>query len=109
MANSFQSKELIKSSTNTKYSLDTIFNFGKYVKDQDLRNKDGSIKTLREIIDIDPNYIDWCISNIDSFDIDQEADNYFQEISSEEQDPEERYWEGITTWLERDSDCGRDY
>lgn len=82
MPNPFQSKE--PSKTNTKYSLDTIFNFGKYVKDIELRNKDGSIKTLKEVIDCDSAYIEWCIINIPTFDIDQEADNYFQEHNEPE-------------------------
>lgn len=78
MANPFQEKEPSKS--NSKYSLDTVFTFGKYVKDEELRNKDGSIKTLKEVIDCDSDYIEWCIINIPTFDIDQEADDYFQEV-----------------------------
>lgn len=82
MANPFQEKEPSKS--NSKYSLDTVFTFGKYVKDEELRNKDGSIKTLKQVIDCNSQYIEWCIINIPTFDIDQEADDYFQEKCEEQ-------------------------
>jgi hypothetical protein len=38
------------------YYLDTIFTFGKY-----------SGKTLREMLEIEPSYIDWCTINLDHF------------------------------------------
>lgn len=97
-------------SKSNKMSLTDVFHFGKYAKEE--FKDDGSKYTLKEVIEMDSNYISWCITNIPNFDIDQEADDYFQEQNLEQQDPqdpEERYWEGITTWLERDSDCGRDY
>jgi hypothetical protein len=44
------------------YNLDTKYSFGKYVG-----------KTLREIIEIQPSYIDWCAINLEHFYIDEDV------------------------------------
>jgi hypothetical protein len=47
-------------------TLDYRFHFGKYSKPH--------AKTLRWVIENDPEYVIWCIENIDWFDIDVDAD-----------------------------------
>lgn len=44
------------------YDLDSVFTFGKF---------EG--KTVREILDLDPTYIDWCSINLDHFYIDDDV------------------------------------
>lgn len=51
------------------YTLDSEFNFGKYAG-----------KTLKEVAEIEPNYINWCILNLDHFFIPNEL---IQELSKE--------------------------
>jgi broad specificity phosphatase PhoE len=48
------------------YTLDTEFSFGKY---------EG--KTVKEIIEIQPTYLDWCAINLDHFYI---SDEIIEEI-----------------------------
>lgn len=50
------------------YDLDTEFSFGKF---------EG--KTLRQIIDLQPSYIDWCAINLEHFYI---SENVIEEIKS---------------------------
>lgn len=53
------------------YSLDDVIDFGKYKN-----------KTIREIIDDDPDYIEWALDETDNFgfDLDLEAYYYYQDI-----------------------------
>lgn len=56
--------------TKIKYppwNLDKRFPFGKYKGDQ-----------LWLVIDTDPGYVDWCIDNIDGFELDNEAYERYQ-------------------------------
>ncbi|QED38991.1 hypothetical protein FK178_15260 [Antarcticibacterium arcticum] len=53
------------------YYLDTCFNFGKY---------EG--KTLEEVISIQPDYINWCILNLDHFLVDEDQLEEFLEINT---------------------------
>ena len=50
------------------YTLDTEFTFGKF-----------SGKTIREVIEIQPDYIDWCATNLDHFYI---ADEIITEVKA---------------------------
>ena len=79
-------------------SLTDVFHFGKYAKEE--FKEDGSKYTLKEVIEIDFNYISWCITNIPNFDIDQEADNYFQEHF--EGNDYERDWCGEDFYPDKD-------
>lgn len=49
------------------YDLDTLFTFGKY---------EG--KTLKEIIEQEPDYLDWCVINLDHFYL---SDDMVEEIT----------------------------
>ena len=62
------------------YDLNTIMNFGKYKPE----NYMGEELTVKNVMDIDPDYIDWCLSNIKWFDLSTDADDYFWNI-----------WDGI--------------
>jgi len=69
-------------STN-KIGLNNTFHFGKYSKRENW-NENGMPKKLKEVIDEDCQYVAWCIINIPTFDINQEADEYFQEKVEED-------------------------
>ena len=49
-----------------EYSLDDRIDFGKYKGD-----------TIREIIDDDSVYIEWALSEVGGFDLDEEATRYY--------------------------------
>jgi hypothetical protein len=51
------------------YDIDTVFNFGKYAG-----------KSVREVLEIQPSYIDWCIINLDHFYIMPEDIDYIKSI-----------------------------
>ena len=53
----------------SEYSLDDTLRFGKYKG-----------MTVREAIDKDHNYINWCVDNIPKFELDIHADNYLDEV-----------------------------
>jgi hypothetical protein len=48
------------------YNLDSEFTFGKYAG-----------KSIRQIMDLQPSYLDWCVNNLDHFYI---AENMIEEI-----------------------------
>ena len=54
------------------YDLETEFTFGKY---------EG--KTLREILEIQPEYLDWCAINLDHFYISEEVIDEIKTINSD--------------------------
>jgi hypothetical protein len=45
----------------TIYSLNTAFNFGQYES-----------KTLEDVLQLNPSYVDWCLQNVDFFCLDNE-------------------------------------
>lgn len=48
--------------------LDTVLSFGKY-----------KFETVGDVIDKDPDYIEWCLDSVDCFYLSDEAFNYLQE------------------------------
>ena len=54
------------------YDLDSQITFGKY---------EG--KTIREIVDLQPNYIDWCATNLDHFYISEDLIEEIKKIKSD--------------------------
>ena len=57
------------------YKLETIINFGKH-KDE----------TIKAVCDDNPTYIDWCLDNLEWFDLDDEAKDYFEDKMEEYHD-----------------------
>jgi hypothetical protein len=51
------------------YNIETVFDFGKYAG-----------KSVREVLDIQPSYIDWCIINLNYFYISQAEIDYIKSI-----------------------------
>ena len=54
------------------YNLDSIFTFGKFKG-----------KTVKEVIELQPSYLDWCLKSIDSFSI---SENVITEIKANKPD-----------------------
>ena len=54
------------------YYLDTIFTFGKF-----------SGKTIREILELHPFYIEWCLLNLDHFYVSEETIEEIKQIKSD--------------------------
>jgi len=52
------------------YNLDTEFTFGRYAN-----------QTIRQVIEIQPSYLDWCAINLDHFYIDEEVINEIKAIN----------------------------
>ena len=55
-----------------KHSLKDRFNFGKHRG-----------KTIKQVIDKDPTYVEWAIKNVDGFELNLQADDYFEESMAE--------------------------
>lgn len=70
-------------STN-KIGLNSTFHFGKYSNPDNWDEKTKMPKKLKQVIDEDVQYVKWCIINLPTFDINQEADEYFQEKIEED-------------------------
>lgn len=51
--------------------LDSTISFGNYTG-----------KTIQEIIAIDKSYIDWCVENIEDFNVSDAVKNYMQEVTN---------------------------
>lgn len=49
-------------------NLNTKFDFGKHKG-----------KTVEEVCDDDPSYVEWCIDNVDDFELDNEAYDYYED------------------------------
>ncbi len=69
------------------HSLNEKMGFGKY-----------SALTLKEVIDSNPSYIDWCLKNLSRFALDRNATRYYKG------DKEAAYWAE-----DRDNDYHYDY
>lgn len=63
--------------TKTIYALDSVINFGQY-------KKYGY--TISEILDIDPDYLEWCLDNVEWFALSQEALDILRDILNDVQD-----------------------
>ena len=66
------------------YTLDTIFSYGKFIG-----------KTVREVIELQPSYLHWCISNIENFTISDDVIKIMENQNSEE------YWIKIVGMLQQ--------
>lgn len=86
------------------YDLDTVFTFGKY---------EG--KTVREILELQPKYLDWCTINLDHFYISDEVIEEIKTIISDfkiSEEGEKKLSEKYENWeseLENYNDDYSDY
>jgi hypothetical protein len=56
--------------------MDDVISFGKYKED-----------TIAEIIDKDPDYLEWAIFNVEDFELDDEALNFLENALGHEPEP----------------------
>jgi hypothetical protein len=89
------------------YNIDTVFNFGKYAG-----------KTVREVLDIQPSYIDWCVINLEHFYILPEDIDHIKSIKPDFTLSEDglkklvdKYseWDKLQTDILRNNGYGYDY
>ena len=84
------------------YTLDTEFTFGKY---------EG--KTVKEVLELQPNYIDWCAINLDHFYISDEAITEIKEIKPDftiTEEGKQKLADKYSTWEnEQEQDDYDDY
>jgi hypothetical protein len=85
------------------YTLDTEFTFGKF-----------SGKTIREVIEIQPDYIDWCATNLDHFYITDEIITEIKAIIPSfviSEEGQSKLTEKYETWesQQQDNDDNDDY
>lgn len=78
------------------YTLDTEFTFGKY---------DG--KTVKEILELQPSYLDWCAINLDHFYISDEIIAEIKKIKPDftiTEEGKQKLADKYSTWLAAPSD-----
>ena len=78
------------------YTLDSEFTFGKF-----------SGKTLQQVIDLQPSYIDWCACNLGHFYVSEDEIEKIKEIIpgfSISSDGQQKMLERYTTWVSEQED-----
>lgn len=84
------------------YTLDTEFTFGKY---------EG--KTVKEVLELQPNYLDWCAINLDHFYISDEIITEIKEIKPDftiSEEGKQKLADKYSTWEnEQEQDTYDDY